>query len=53
MSTTDDLIPVLKRLKLSGVLASLELRMRQVGEQAQPCKRFDVAGCRCLQGAEA
>lgn len=29
MSTTDELVPVLKRLKLSGVLQSLSLRMRQ------------------------
>ena len=29
MSTTDDLIPLLKKLRLSGVLQSLELRTRQ------------------------
>ncbi len=29
MSTTDELVPVLKRLKLSGTLQSLELRIRQ------------------------
>ena len=29
MSSTDDLIPLLKKLGLSGVLQSLELRTRQ------------------------
>lgn len=29
MSTTDELVPVLKRLKLSGTLQSLDLRIRQ------------------------
>jgi hypothetical protein len=29
MGTTDDLIPLLKKLRLSGVLQSLELRTRQ------------------------
>ena len=29
MSSTDDLIPLLKKLRLSGVLQSLELRTRQ------------------------
>lgn len=32
MSTTDDLIPLLKKLRLSGVLQSLELRTRQAVE---------------------
>lgn len=32
MSTTDDLIPLLKKLRLSGVLQSLELRTRQAAE---------------------
>lgn len=32
MSPTDDLIPILKKLRLSGVLESLELRVRQAGD---------------------
>jgi DNA replication protein DnaC len=32
MSSTDDLIPLLKKLRLSGVLQSLELRMRQAAD---------------------
>jgi DNA replication protein DnaC len=32
MSPTDDLIPILKKLRLSGVLQSLDLRMRQAVE---------------------
>ena len=32
MSTTDDLIPLLKKLRLSGVLQSLELRTRQAAD---------------------
>lgn len=32
MSPTDELIPILKKLKLSGVLQSLELRVRQTVE---------------------
>lgn len=34
MSTTDDLIPLLKKLRLSGVLQSLELRTRQAVDDA-------------------
>jgi DNA replication protein DnaC len=34
MSPTDDLIPILKKLRLSGVLNSLELRTRQAVEDA-------------------
>ena len=33
-----------------GIIAS---RVRQVGEEAQPCERVDVTGCRCLHGGEA
>ena len=29
MSTIDELVPLLKKLRLSGVLQSLELRLRQ------------------------
>ena len=32
MSTTDDLVPLLKKLRMSGVLQSLELRTRQATE---------------------
>jgi len=32
VSTTDDLIPLLKKLRLSGVLQSLELRTRQAAD---------------------
>ena len=32
MSSTDDLVPVLKRLKLSGVLQTMELRTSQAVE---------------------
>ena len=32
MSTTDDLIPLLKKLRLSGVLQSLDLRTRQAAD---------------------
>lgn len=32
MSPTDELVPVLKKLRLSGVLESLELRTRQAVE---------------------
>ena len=31
----------------------LQLRVRQVGEEAQPRERVDVAGCRCIHGGEA
>jgi DNA replication protein DnaC len=40
MSCTDDLIPVLKRLKLSGVLASLDLRVRQAVDDALSQEEF-------------
>lgn len=29
MSTIDELVPLLKKLKLSGILHTLELRLRQ------------------------
>jgi DNA replication protein DnaC len=32
MSSTDDLIPLLKKLRLSGVLQSLDLRTRQAAD---------------------
>ena len=32
MSPTDELVPILKKLKLSGVLHSLELRVREAAE---------------------
>ena len=32
MSTTDELVPMLKKLKLSGILHTLELRLRESGE---------------------
>ena len=33
MSPTDELVPVLKKLRMSGVLESLELRLREAGEE--------------------
>jgi DNA replication protein DnaC len=33
MSTTDDLVPILKKLRLSGILQSLELRCRQAVDE--------------------
>ena len=41
MSATDDLVPMLKKLRLSGVLQSLELRTRQAVE---PFRRYDQDG---------
>ena len=32
MSSTDDLVPILKKLRMSGVLQSLELRVRQAAD---------------------
>ena len=40
MSSTDDLIPVLKKLRLSGVLHTLELRNRQAVEDSLPFEEF-------------
>jgi DNA replication protein DnaC len=33
MSSTDELVPVLKKLRLSGVLETLDLRLRQMAEE--------------------
>ena len=41
------------RLLAERVREPLELRVRHVGEEAQARERVDVAGCRCLHGAEA
>ena len=47
MSTTDDLVPVLKRVKLSGVLQSLDLRTKALRllpiapEEKQSCLEID------------
>lgn len=35
MTATDDLVPILKKLRMSGVLQSLELRMRQAVDDQQ------------------
>lgn len=40
MSSTDDLIPLLKKLRLSGVLQSLELRTRQAVDDDLPHGEF-------------
>lgn len=40
MGTTDDLIPLLKKLRLSGVLRSLELRTRQAVDDDLPHGEF-------------
>jgi DNA replication protein DnaC len=40
MSATDDLIPLLKKLRLSGVLQSLELRTRQAVDDDLPHGEF-------------
>jgi len=40
MSPTDDLIPLLKKLRMSGVLQSLELRVRQAVEDNLPHPEF-------------
>ena len=42
MTATDDLVPILKKLRLSGVLQSLELRMRQAVEESSPYDEFLV-----------
>ena len=54
MSTTDDLIPLLKKLRLSGVLQSLELRTRQAADddlfsQGQVCGPGGEHGARCQE----
>jgi len=40
MSVTDDLVPLLKKLRLSGVLQSLELRMRQAVDDNLTAEEF-------------
>lgn len=40
MSPTDDLVPTLKKLRLSGVLQTLELRTRQAVEDSVPYAEF-------------
>jgi DNA replication protein DnaC len=40
MSITDELIPLLKKLRLSGVLQSLELRLKQAREDSLPYEEF-------------
>jgi DNA replication protein DnaC len=40
MSTTDDLVPLLKKLRLSGVLQSLELRTRQAADDGLSFPEF-------------
>jgi len=40
MGSSDDLVPVLKKLRLSGVLQTLELRSRQAVEDSLPFTEF-------------
>lgn len=40
MSTIDELVPFLKKLRLSGVLQSLELRLQQAREDSLPYEEF-------------
>lgn len=40
MSATDDLVPHLKKLRLSGILQSLELRLQQAREDSLPYEEF-------------
>lgn len=40
MSPTDELVPILKKLRLSGVLNTLELRTRQAVEDSLPYAEF-------------
>jgi DNA replication protein DnaC len=40
MSTTDELVPLLKKLRLSGILQSLELRRRQAVEDSLAHEEF-------------
>jgi DNA replication protein DnaC len=40
MSSTDDLIPLLKKLRLSGVLQTLELRTKQAVDDSLPLGEF-------------
>ena len=40
MSAIDELVPLLKKLRLSGVLQSLELRLQQAREDSLPYEEF-------------
>lgn len=40
MSAIDDLVPHLKKLRLSGILQSLELRLQQAREDSLPYEEF-------------
>jgi DNA replication protein DnaC len=40
MNPTEDIVPVLKKLRLSGVLQTLELRTRQAADDSQPYEEF-------------
>ncbi len=40
MSTTDDLVPVLKKLRMSGVLQTLSLRLQQMGDDQLDATEF-------------
>jgi hypothetical protein len=41
MHPTDELIPILKKLRMSGVLGTLELRTRQATGECQDSCRLD------------
>ena len=49
----DDALSLGEDLLVERVRERLELRVRDVGEEAQPCERLDVVGGRCLHGGEA
>ena len=49
----DDALSLGEDLLVERVRERLELRVRHVGEEAQPRERVDVVGCRCLHGGEA
>ena len=40
MNPTEDLIPVLKKLRLSGVLQTMDLRIRQAVDDSQSYEEF-------------
>ena len=44
MSCTDELVPVLKKLRLSGLLHTLELRIRQAVDDGLPFEEFLFRG---------
>jgi hypothetical protein len=44
MSAIDDLVPHLKKLRLSGILQSLELRLQQAREDSLPYEEFLFRG---------